>query len=310
MSDGPLVADVVRGSIVESTHVADCVVVDREGSVVGSYGDPLRLAFFRSSAKPIQAAVMLDSGWEPADSRHLALASASHNGEDAHVSGVREMLAAAGLDESHLRCPEALPAETAPEALAAATRPSRIQHNCSGKHAAMLATCVVRGWPLESYREPTHPLQQAIQETVESLTGSLLETAIDGCGVVTFAAPLTALARAFGAVRRDSYRRAAAAMQAHPFLVAGSNRICTALMESVPGAVAKVGAEGLICVAAGDLSIALKVRDGTSRARGPLLLHLMRVHGLLVESPEALAPFDLPVVLGGGRPAGEIRLHR
>ncbi len=308
MSD-PLVAEVVRGGIVESVHVADLAVVDAGGTIVDQAGDPLRVAAFRSSAKPLQAGILLEAGWLPAREEHLALACASHSGEPAHVEGVRAMLGAAGLDESALRCPEAWPAEIVPGVLAAAEGPARVFHNCSGKHAAMLVTCAVRGWPLESYFDAQHPLQQAIHETLESVTGTLLETAIDGCGVVTFAAPLAALARGFAAVRREPFTRAGAAMMLHPFLVAGTNRVCTAAMSALPGFVAKIGAEGLMCASAGGMSICFKVRDGSSRAVGPFLLEALRRNRLLPDPlPAALESWDRPSVAGGGHPVGEIRI--
>ena len=307
----PLIVEVVRGAIVESVHLADAAVLDDNGVLIDSAGDPLTHAAFRSSAKPVQAGVYLTNGWEPASTEHLAIACASHTGEPEHIRMVDAVLERAGLGRDALLCPPALPNPSVPSAAAQAGRPEPVFHNCSGKHAAMLATCASRGWPLETYREQQHPLQQAIHEAVEHVTASLLETAIDGCGVVTFAAPLAALARGFGAVRaEDPYARAAAAMRAHPFLVAGTGRLSTAAMGTIAGLTAKGGAEGLICAAGDGFSLAAKVRDGSARATGPVLLELLRRLGVLPEDlPAGLVPHLRPPVLGGGRPVGQVRLR-
>ncbi|MCA1832451.1 MAG: asparaginase [Actinomycetota bacterium] len=306
-----LVVDVVRGGIVESVHVADAAVVDSSGAVIDAVGDALSLAAFRSSAKPLQSGACLELGWVPPRDELLALACGSHNGEPEHVAGVDEILADAGLDETALLCPPALPSAALPDVVAAAGPQRSRYHNCSGKHAAMLATCVVRGWPLPSYRDPAHPLQRAIHETIEHLAGTLLETAVDGCGVVTFAAPLAALARAFGAVAHEEpFRRASAAMRAHPFYVAGTGRLCTALMQNVEGLTVKVGAEGLVCATNGEMSMAVKVRDGSARAAAPFLIEMLRRGGALPDPfPAALESHAEPPVTGGGRIVGYLKIR-
>lgn len=311
MNADPLVAEVTRGSIVESVHIADLAIVDDRGVVTASAGDPLAHAAFRSSAKPLQAGVCLENGWRPAAQEHLALACASHNGEPRHVEVATAMLRAAGLGIDALRTPAALPDPSVPEAVAAAGAPAAVYHNCSGKHAAMLATCVERGWPTESYREPGHPLQQSIHDVIESLAGTLLDATVDGCGVVTYAAPLPALARAFAAVRAtEPFASAAAAMRAHPWLVGGSGRLCTDVMSGLPGVTAKVGAEGLVCAAWSEGALAVKVRDGARRAQGPFLLESLRIAGVLPDSvPETLECHLRVPVAGGERPVGEIRIR-
>jgi L-asparaginase II len=310
MSAEPLIAEVVRGGIVESVHAGDLAVVDEHGGIVESAGDPLAVAAFRSSAKPLQAGVCLDAGWRPASDEQLAIACASHNGEPAHVATVRAVLAAAGLDEGALRCPPALPDVSVPEALASAERPAGIYHNCSGKHAAMLATCAANGWPFDSYREPQHPMQHAVLDRVETLAGALLETATDGCGVVTFAMPLAAMARAFGAVAREEpYVSAAAAMRAHPFLVAGTGRLDTDVMSAFPWITVKGGAEGLVCAAGRGVALAVKARDGARRSGGAFLFEALRRAGLVEEAPESLAQHVRPPLTGGDRIVGEIRIR-
>jgi L-asparaginase II len=307
----PLIVEATRGGIVESVHLGDLVVLDESGAIVASAGDPLTHAAFRSSSKPIQAGVCMELGWSPSSTEHLALACASHNGEPRHVAVAAEILAAAGLGAEALRTPFALPDASVPDAVAAAGRPAPIYHNCSGKHAAMLATCAGRGWPLESYREPQHPLQQAIHESIESLAGTLLDTATDGCGVVTFAAPLAVIARTFAAVTHTQpFVAAAGAMRAHPWLVAGTGRLCTAVLSALPDVTIKVGAEGLVCAAGPGFSLAVKARDGARRAQGPMVIEGLRRAGVLGDSlPESLADHARVPVTGGDRRAGEIGIR-
>lgn len=303
---GPLVVEAVRSGTVESTHLVDVAVVDRRGAVVARAGDPAVPAAFRSSAKPIQARVAREAGWMPRDDRALAIACASHNGEPAHVEAARAILSAAGLDDGALLCPPEVPFD--PPSALAATTVERIYHNCSGKHASMLATCVAAGWPLVDYRAPDHPLQRLVRDDVAARTGIDDPPSLtDGCGVPTFVAPLHALARAFASIDDDGPE--AKAMRAHPFLVGGTGRFDTDLMTTVPHALSKAGAEGLGCVAIGDVAIAVKVRDGTARARPPALVHVLRALGEIDDDAvAALAPHAAPPVLGGGEPVGVLRV--
>lgn len=297
----PLVVEVVRSGSVESTHLIDVAVVDRTGHLVASAGDPNVLAAFRSSAKPIQARVALEAGWAPPSEDLLALACASHNGEPPHVDGVRAILSAAGVDESMLRTPFDVPAE--PSAALPITTKARVYHNCSGKHAAILAACVAAGWPLDGYREPQHPLQQRVSALVASLTGIQPHLLVDGCGAPTAVAPLSAFARAFLAI--DDGGPEARAMRAYPSMVGGTGRFDTDLMIAEPSILTKAGAEGLACVSAGGYGIALKGRDGGMRFRGPAVLAVLTQLGLI---PEDLLPSHRePVVEGGEAPVGVVR---
>jgi L-asparaginase II len=254
--------------------------------------------------------VCLEHGWAPPSEEAVAIACASHNGEPAHVAGVRAVLDAAGIPEAVLRCPEALPRAPAPGEV-----PARIFHNCSGKHAAMLATAAANGWPLEDYRTPDHALQLAVRHRVEGLAGHAAEAVgVDGCGVPTFAFPLAAAARAFAAfaAEEDAARRALTAMRRHPFLVAGTGRLCTAVMSSIENVVVKIGAEGIVCgalIGAG-VAFALKARDGGLRAAecatSATLRHLGAIPG---EIAGPLLPFVQPSVTGGGEPVGEVRVR-
>ena len=199
MSATPLVVEVERSGLVESAHLVDVVVVSREGSVVASAGEPATIAYLRSTAKPVQAAVCIDAGWKPPNEEAVAIACGSHNGEPPQVAVVRSTLEAGFLDESELRCPPAHP-RAGP-----AGDPQPIFHNCSGKHAAMLATAVVNDWPRDSYRASDHPLQHAVAERLSSLAGKPAESVgVDGCGVPTFAYRLQDAARIFALLKESA----------------------------------------------------------------------------------------------------------
>jgi L-asparaginase II len=298
-----IIAEVVRSGFVESVHHGSVAVLG--GTSRGDVTSPI---FPRSSNKPLQTVGMLRAGLVPREETDLALISGSHYGETFHVRRVRDILAAAGLGPEALRCPASLPLHDAARNawLRAQGEPERILMNCSGKHAGMLATCVANGWPLESYRDPKHPLQVAIAAAVTDLTGEpIAATGVDGCGAPVFALSLTGLARGFqrlvDAAAGTYERRVADAMRAHPELVAGTGADDTVLMGAVPGLLAKGGAEGVVAVAVpGRGAVALKVDDGAMRARTPVLLDELRRLGVEVPAmPE--------IVLGGGEPVGEVR---
>jgi len=298
-----IIAEVVRSGFVESVHHGSVAVLGGQ-----SRGDVTRPVFPRSANKPLQTVGMLRAGLVPRDGADLALISGSHFGEPLHVLRVREMLAAAGLEESALGCPAALPlAESARDAwLRAGGGPAPIMMNCSGKHAGMLATCVANGWPLDSYLDPKHPLQLAIADAVTDLAGEpIAAVGVDGCGAPVLAFSLTALAGAFvrlvAAEPGTAERRVADEMRAHPELVAGTGAEDTVLMGAVPGLLAKGGAEGVVVAAVpGVGAVALKIEDGAHRARIPVLLDELRRLGVDVPVIEEL-------VLGGGEPVGEVR---
>jgi L-asparaginase II len=259
----PLSVAVRRGEIVESAHEVHAVAV-QDGRVVASAGDPALTASLRSSAKPIQA-LLLARAREDLDDDDLAIASASHFGTELHVAAVRTLLRHTEGDERELEC---------------GLQPGRprepIYHNCSGKHAAMIAVCRARGWPVEGYRRPYHPLQRALVEEVAAaaeLDPSEVRTGPDGCGVVCFALPLERAALAYARFEMlDGGARIAAAMRARPLLVGGEGGTDTELMQTLPGWIAKGGAEGLMCAASEDsLGIAVKCADGNSRALRPAL---------------------------------------
>ncbi|AEV88828.1 asparaginase [Actinoplanes sp. SE50] len=298
-----VVAEVVRSGFVESVHHGIVAFADRPG-----VGDTTGPFFPRSSNKPLQTVGMLRSGLVPREETDLAMISASHDGEPFHVDRVLGILAAAGLDPAALGCPAQLPmGEPAREAwLRGGGDPERILMNCSGKHAGMLATCVVNGWPLDSYLDPKHPLQVAFAAAVSDLTGEpIAATGVDGCGAPVLAVSPQALARSFQrlveAAPGTPERRVADAMRAHPELVAGTGSPDTVLMAAVPGLLMKSGADGVVAAAVpGAGAVTVKIADGSARARVPVLLAALRRLG--VEPPELAEP-----VLGGGVPVGEVR---
>jgi L-asparaginase II len=249
-----------RGEVVESVHRVHAVAV-RDGEVVAAAGDPRLVTFMRSAAKPLQA-VPLARERDDLEQRHLAIASASHFADEAQLDAVRSLLALAPATEDDLEC--------------GPFQGSRLKHNCSGKHAGMLALCRAKGWPTEGYRLAEHPCQQAMLEVIVEATGlpaAEIGTAVDGCGVVTFAFGLDAMARAFAALEQlPAGPSVAEAMRAYPELIRGHGADDTALMQSHPGWTAKGGAEALLCAVSPDgLAVALKVEDGNGRALRPAL---------------------------------------
>jgi L-asparaginase II len=290
------------------------LAADGQG-VLFSAGEVTAPMFPRSSNKPVQAAAMRGCGLD-LDGELLALAAASHSGEDFHVTGVRKILASAGLAEDALQCPPALPLDEATmrRFLAEGGSPDRVHMNCSGKHAAMLATCVAAGWPTESYRDPGHPLQREIKATLARLSGEeVAATGVDGCGAPLFAVSLTGLARAFRALVLaapfSAERSVADAVRAHPEWTSGSARSERALMLAVPGLLVKSGAEGVQALALADgRAAAVKVEDGAGRPVPAITVALLRLlAGWDEAEPGALDRVaDLPIY-GGQEIVGRIR---
>jgi len=268
----------------------------------------------RSSNKPVQAAAMRGCGLD-LEGELLALAAASHSGEDFHITGVRKILASAGLTEDALQCPPAPPLDEGAlrRFLGAGGTPDRVHMNCSGKHAAMLATCVTAGWPTENYRDPSHPLQREIKARLELLADEkVAATGVDGCGAPLFAVSLTGLARAFGslvlAAAQSAERSVADAIRANPEWTSGTTRSERALMLAVPGLLVKSGAEGVQAFALADgRAGAVKIEDGNARGVPAVTVALLRLLGVAEAEPGALDQVaDLPVY-GGGQAVGQIR---
>ncbi|MFL5930962.1 MAG: asparaginase [Gaiellaceae bacterium] len=283
--DPPISVLVRRGATAESVHRVHAAA-SRDGELVASAGDPDLVTFMRSSAKPIQA-LPLAREYPSLPTNELAIACASHLADPAQLAAVESLLARAHAREEDLECG----AEGDP--------PSRLNHNCSGKHAGMLAVCRARGWPTEGYRLADHPLQQELHAEIETTAGATPSaTAVDGCGVVTFALPLHAMAHAF--TRLDG--GIAAAMRAHPELIRGERAADTMLMRALPGWIAKGGAEGLMCAAGDGIGVALKAEDGAARALRPALAAFLGRLGHVL--PDAFAVVS--VESSRGERVGEI----
>lgn len=305
------VAEVWRGELVESAHFGSAVAVDADGRVLRAIGGPDEPMYPRSANKPMQATAMVNAGLE-LEPELLALACASHAGQDFHVAGARRILAGAGLTETDLRNTPDYPLdETVRRAhLAAGQGRIPVYANCSGKHAAMLATCVHAGWPTRSYLEPDHPLQRRVQRTIGELAGEPAgHTAVDGCGAPLFGFSLTGLARSFAALLSAEpgapEHAVAEAMRGHPEWVDGTGRAVTRLMTGLPGAIAKGGAEGVLALALpGGPAVAVKIADGAQRATTVVLIGLLTELGVGVTGVSELATVD---VLGHGRPVGAVR---
>lgn len=304
------VAEIVRSGFVEGHHYGSLVGLAPDGSVTWAVGEVAAPILPRSTNKPLQAVAMVELGLD-LPPHLLALACASHSGEPFHLDAVREILGRAGLDESALQCPEDYPLadEFRDEVLRAGGGRTRLAMNCSGKHAAMLLTCVVNGWPLEDYLAPKHPLQTAITERFAALTGEPVDrVAVDGCGAPLLSASLTGLARAFQRLALADggpERRVADAIRSHPAYVSGTTRDEVRLLEALPGAIGKAGAEAVYAVALPDgRAFALKIDDGGTRARPVVMAEALRRAGIGSEAVDATGRH---VLTGGGVPVGEIR---
>jgi L-asparaginase II len=302
------VARVVRGGVVESVHRGHLVVLDARGAVVRRRGDPDVEIFPRSSLKPVQAVSMLGAGLD-LDAELLALACASHSGEPVHLDGVRRILARAGLGEADLQNTPAYPLDddAAFSWRAAGNQRTSLTQNCSGKHAAMLATCVAAGWDTAGYRDPAHPLQRAVRATVADLTGNEpAHVTVDGCGAPLFSCTLAGLAGAFARIATAGpgtpAHRVRTAVGEHPGRVGGTGRFVTRLLTAVPGLVAKDGAEGVFAAALPDgRAVAVKIADGSPR---PLPAVVTAALGALgVPGLDEVGRVD---VLGHGEPVGAV----
>ena len=289
----PIVVEVRRSGIVEARHRVHAVAV-QDGAVVAEAGDASLTCFMRSSSKPIQA-LPLARARADLDARDLAIASASHRATDDQIAAVRALLAEAEATEDDLEL-----------GLQVGRPPQKIFHNCSGKHAGMLALCRANGWPTAGYRLPAHPVQQASvaahAEAVEA-DEEELPTGTDGCGVVTFELPLERMAYAFSRFERlPQGDRIAKAMRAHPDLVGGPDGADYHLMRAAAGWFAKGGAEGLLCAGGpGGLGIALKSEDGASRPLGPALAAFLEPFGVAL--PDLAST---PVTSSRGERVGEL----
>jgi L-asparaginase II len=305
MAMTPVAVELWRGGRIESRHRVRAAVVDAAGRTLLALGDLDEPVFPRSAVKPFQALALVESGAVEAfdvSEEELALACASHSGEPKHVALVEAWLARLGLDETALACGPHNP--TNAQAAAALARgggvPHRVHNNCSGKHTGMLAAALQLGAPTFGYEQPEHPVQRHVQAALQQLAGvdELPVPGIDGCSLPNHPLPLAALARAAAHLadpsglevrRARALDRIAGAMRAHPFMVAGSGRCCTLVMETVPDLIAKTGAEGVYLGAwrTRGLGIVVKAEDGAGRAAEVAFLALLEHLGAL---PKAALP--------------------
>ena len=327
MAATPVAVEVWRGGWVESRHRVRLCVADAQGGALLALGDIDEPIFPRSAVKPFQALALVESGAADAyaaGAAELALACASHGGEPQHVALAEAWLAQLGLDESDLACGPHPPlhAPSAAALIRAGTAPRRTHNNCSGKHTGMLAAARQLGAPIQGYERPGHEVQRHCAGAIAALAGldRLAEPGIDGCCLPNHPLPLRGLARAAAQladpggqppIRRAALARIAAAMRAHPHLVAGTGRCCTAVMATLPGVVAKTGAEGtyLAALPARGLGIALKAEDGATRAAETALLAVLAHLDALPEpAPDALARFRTPQIRNtAGAVVGHLR---
>lgn len=306
----PILVEVVRNGTIESVHHGRVAVTHPNGGLARSLGAVFAPMYPRSSSKPLQAVGMVRAGLD-LPSEQLALVCASHSGEPFHVDGVRRILAGAGLTEADLQTPPDWPVDeqAALDLIRAGQDKSAITMNCSGKHAGMLATAKLNGWPTQSYRDPDHPVQLAILQTIDDLAGEQAGlVAVDGCGAPLYAISLYGLARAFGrlaAATEGPEARVAEAIRRHPENVSGTRRDELALLQAIPGLIGKAGAEAVYAVGLPDgTGVAIKISDGSARARpAAMAATLQRLgHTSATLDEQAAIP-----VLGHGEPVGAIR---
>jgi len=303
-----------RSDVLESVHHAAVVGLDRDGSVAFAFGDVDLPVYPRSSTKPLQAHAMVSAGLDLPDDL-LALVCASHDGRPMHLDGARRILSTVGLDETALANTADLPLDES-ESMRVVRQggtPSPLQMNCSGKHAGMIATCVINGWSHGAdYLNVEHPLQMAITNGIPALIDAPVSgIGVDGCGAPAHVIPLVGLARAFRAMATggagEAGRRIHRAMSSNPDMVGGPDRDVSLLMRGIPGLMAKDGAEGVFAAALPDgRAVALKVADGANRPRPPLMRAALSALGVDIAGVRADA--FASVLLGHGKPVGEVRI--
>ena len=302
---GELLAEVVRAGVVESVHNGHLALINSDGSLRASVGDIQAPMYPRSSIKSFQAAAMVRNGLKLSP-RQLAIVCASHSGAPEHFEVVESILSGAGLSVEDLLNTPDVPLGRAEKAAWGGNAPTRLAQGCSGKHAGMLATCVVNGWDTKTYLDPEHPLQIAIRQEIQTLIGgAVLSTTIDGCGAPLFV--ITTHNFAIGThtmrVSQDPvYQEVVAACLAHPDMVAGKGRLTTTLMNQIPGLFVKDGAEAveLLSLADGRACI-FKVSDGSDRAFPAIVKAVLRAWDIDAE-------IDPVLVRGGSQVTGEIQV--
>ena len=300
---GDVLARVKRNGMVESVHTGHLIELDTDGSVLRSIGSVHIPVYPRSSVKSLQAAAMVRLGLK-LTAKQLALVCASHSGSAEHFDVVRSILASAGKDESAFRNAKDFPLGEKEKRAWGDQEPSQIAQNCSGKHAGMIATCVINGWPTDNYTDASHSLQVAIKEEIEKLAREKVQfTTSDGCGAPLFAFSIAGLAQAIHTMTISDdpvYQEVMNAQRQFPEMVGGIGRLNTRQMQAVDGLFMKDGAEGVMVASVKDgRTLAMKVADGSMRPIGPVVHATLKKWGF--NSPD-----ETINVLGGGKVVGSI----
>ena len=307
MRAGEVLLEVVRNEMVESIHNGHLLILDSSGNDLLKLGDVDELIYPRSAVKSLQASAMLRAGLKLTGPQ-LALACASHAGSQAHLDVALSILRGAGVDESALRNTPDKPLDPKERAAWGDKAPTSLAANCSGKHSAMVATCVTNGWDLESYKKPDHPLQRAIAAEFEKLSGEkITKVGVDGCGAALFAISLRALANAVRNLTLSNepiHQEVVNACRNNPVMVSGIGRLPTLLMQKVPGLFVKDGAEGVMIMSTpkGEV-IVWKMSDGSQRGNSPLSIATLSHLGISVD-------LERENVMGDGQVVGEIRASK
>lgn len=321
--------EVTRGELVESVHSGVVVVVDKNMKVVARVGNPGSLTFIRSAAKPIQAIPVVESGAAECfnlDNEDIALITASHSGEMEHIRIMNKIMEKISLPKEALQCGTHWPLnkKSAKDLIKQGNKPDVYHCTCSGKHAGMLVLCKYMGWDLDEYYLPDHPVQNMMCEAISDfaqVNKDEIIIAVDGCGVPVFALTIENMAKiyarfgadeGFSEQRKKACKRIKEAMVEYPFLVAGTKRLATDLMQATKGkVVAKDGAEGVFCAAVPSqgLGFACKISDGSSRALGPVVINVLDQMGMLTKDEKKALINHSKVLIKNyrGENIGEIR---
>ena len=307
MNAGEILLEVVRNEMVESVHAGHLLILGSDGKEILRIGDIDQLIYPRSAVKSLQASAMLRAGLK-LSAPQLALACASHAGSPAHLEMARSTLASVGLDESALRNTPDKPLDPVERAAWGNKAPTSLAANCSGKHSAMVATCKTNGWDLATYKSQEHPLQKAIKEEFERLSGEKnTKVGVDGCGAALFAISLRGLAQAIRNLtlsKESIHQEIVNACRANPIMVSGVGRLPTLLMEKVPGLFVKDGAEGVMVMSLPEgQTIVWKMSDGSQRGASSLAVATLSHLGINVE-------LEREKVMGDGQVVGEIRASK
>ena len=300
---GEILAKVTRGNLVESLHLGHLIVFNADGSTYLSKGSPELPIYPRSAIKSLQAAAMLKSGLIVKDDE-LAIISASHSGSQNHIDLVTKMLTSRDISISQLKNAFDKPLGEKEKFSWGDKAPSQLAQNCSGKHAGMLITCQQNGWDMKSYLDLDHPLQLAVKNEIEELSGEKVSAvSVDGCGAPLFAISLIGLARAISNLvksKNDPYQQIVLACTKYPELVAGDGRLTTRMMQAVPGLFMKEGAEGVqVCALRDGRVIAVKIIDGSWRPVAPIIMEIFKRLGVQM-------PDESVKIYGGSSVIGEV----